>query len=359
MFLNSRKLPLLLGIDLSSSAVKVVEMSLSNQGYKIEHYGVEPLPSNALGDKLTLDFDTLDVESTGETIRRAVKKSGSKLKKAAIAVGGAQIITSTIVLPRELDEQEMNDQIALQLDQHIALPPEEVNYDFEVRGPNRSDPTQVDVLLVATRREYVDKRQAVLEIAGLTSTIVDVEAHALDLASQLLERQMPNQGTQKLVAIADFGATHSTLCLRYDHQLVYSRDQAFGGKLLTEEIMRYYGLSFEEAGLSKQRGSLPSSYQKEVLEPFMDQMVKHVKNFYRQYQETNSNNQKLDQIQIGGGCSQIPGVARYIEHQIGIPTLTVNPLLSVTLANQPKAAHIDQDISTLMVAMGLAMRSFN
>jgi type IV pilus assembly protein PilM len=354
VFLNSRKLPHLLGIDLSSSAIKVVEMSLSNQGYKIEHYGVEPLPSNALGDKLMLD-----VESTGEAIRRAVKKSGSRLKKAAVAVGGAQIITTTIVLPGELDEQEMNDQIALQLDQHIALPQEEVSYDFEVRGPNKSDPTQVDVLLVTTRREYVDKRQAALEIAGLTATIVDVEAHALDLASRLLERQMPNQGTQKLVAIADFGATLTTLCLRYDHQLAYYRDQAFGGKLLTEEIMRYYGLSFEEAGLSKRRGGLPSSYQKEVLEPFMDEMVKHIKNFYRQYQETNSNNQKLDQIQVCGGCGQIPGVAAYIERQIGIPTVTANPLLSLTLANQPKAMHIEQDTSTLMIAMGLAMRSFS
>ncbi|MHB1764013.1 MAG: type IV pilus assembly protein PilM [Gammaproteobacteria bacterium] len=348
-----KKQPLLLGIDISSSAIKVVEMSASNQGYKIEHYGAEPLASNTMADRAIVD-----VESIGEAIRRAVRKSGSRLKKAIVAVGGAQIITSTIVLPRDLDEQEMSEQIDLQLDQHMALSRDEVSYDFDVMGPNKSDPTQVDVRLVATRREYVEKRQAALEIAGLSAAIVDIETHALDLASQLLENQMPNSGSQKMVAILDFGATLTTFCLRDNHQMVYTRDQAFGGRMLTEEIMRFYGLSFEEAGLAKRREGLPKSYQKDVLEPFMDEMAKHIRSFYRQYQETSGSNQHLDQIILCGGCSQIPSVADYIGKQLSIPTIRGNPLEGTMLASQPKSARIEQDAPSLMIALGLAMRSF-
>lgn len=343
----------LLGIDISSSAVKVVELSLSNQGYKVEHYGAEPLAANTMTDRIIAD-----VEGVGEAIRRAVRKSGSRLKKAVVAVGGAQIMTTTIVLPGDLEEQDMHEQIDLQLDQHVALSRDEVSYDFDVVGPNKSDPTQVNVLLVATRREYVEKNQAALEIAGLSAAIVDIETHALDLASQLLEHQMPNRGAQKLVAVVDFGATLTTFCLRDDHKMAYMRDQSFGGRMLTEEIMRFYGLSFEEAGLAKRREGLPKSYRSDVLEPFMDEMAKQIRTFSRQYQESTGNNRSFDQIILCGGCSQIPGVADYIGQQLSIPTVRGNPLASTVLAAQPKSAKIEQDAPSLMIALGLAMRSF-
>ena len=343
-----------LGVDLSTSSVKLIEISRVGDTYKVETYAAEPMPPNAIVDKVIQD-----VEAVGDAIRRAAKRAGSRVKDAAVAIGGASVITKIIPMPASLPDQELGDQIELQADQYIPFPLEEVSFDYEILGPSNHDPEMVDVLLAATRRENVEARQAALEIGGLVPKVVDIEAYALENACRLLTYQMPDEGLDKTIGVVDFGATTTTFSVLHDRRIIYTRDQAFGGKQLTEEIMRHYGLSFEEAGKAKREGGLPSNYQPEILEPFLEDMAQQVNRSIQFFLSSQSEFSELDQIMICGGCGAIPGAAEHIADRVGTQTAIGDPLGQMKLASKAKAQLVESDAAALVLACGLAMRSFD
>lgn len=269
--LFGKKSSAVLGVDVSSSSVKLLELSKQGGRIKVESYAVEPLPANAVVEK-----NITDVEAVGEVLKRVASKSRTGVKQVAVAVSGSAVITKLIQMDGGLNEFEMEDQIALEADQYIPYPLDEVAIDFEVQGASENNPDQVDVLLAACRKENVDIREDALEIASLSAKIVDVEAYSLERAYSLIEPQLDSQGEELVVAIVDVGATMTTLSVLADGKTVYTREQIFGGKQLTEEIQRRYGLSLEEAGLAKKQGGLPDDYESEVLMPFREAVVQQV-----------------------------------------------------------------------------------
>lgn len=344
----------LVGLDISSSAVKLVELSRQGNSFRLEGYAAEPMPVGAMNEKSIVDID-----AAGDAVRKAVKRSGTRAKHAAIAIGGAAVITKVITMPRDLTDKELGEQIELQADQYIPFPLEEVSYDYEVLGPAKSGDEMNDVLLAATRSENVEQRQAVLDAAGITARVVDIEAYALENACRLLTHQMPDLGVERTVAIVDFGATTTTFSVLNDLRIIYTRDQAFGGKQLTEEIMRQYGLSFEEAGKAKKHGGLPDNYHEELLHPFMEDMAQQVNRSLQFFLSSNSQYETLDEVLICGGCSAIPGAADLIADRVGIPTVVGNPLGEMKVSTKAKAQLAESDAGALMIACGLALRSFD
>jgi len=352
--LFQRKPKSLLGLDISTSSAKLIELSKSGDTYKVESYAAEPMPADAIADK-----GIEDVEAVGDAIRKAVKRSGTRTKQAAVAIGGAAVITKTLQLSASLSEQELENQVELQADQHIPFPAEEVQYDYQVLGPSDADTEMVDVLLAATRRQNVQQRKDALEIAGLTASIVDIEAYALENACQLLKHQLPDGGVGHNIAVVDFGATTTTFSVLHDLKIIYTRDQGFGGRQLTDEIMRHYGLSFEEAGRAKKEGGLPAGYENDVLEPFIEDMAQQVNRSLQFYLTSTTEHANLDQIVICGGCAQIAGVGERIQDRLGIPTLVADPLGDMKLSGRAKSQMVEADATSLMVACGLALRSFD
>ena len=351
--LFKQKQPVVLGLDISSTAIKLLELGQSGDRMRVESYAVEPLPANSVIEK-----NIADVEAVGEAIKRAVKRSASRTKLAAVAVAGSAVITKIIAMPANLSEDEMEQQIELEADQYIPYPLEEVNLDFEVIGPSENDPERIDVLLAASRSENVDIRVAAIELAGLKANIVDVEAYAMENAFSLLIPQLPEQGIDQTVAVIDIGATMTTLNVMHDRKTIYTREQVFGGKQLTEEIQRRYGLSYEEAGMAKRQGGLPDNYVPEVLEPFKDAMTQQVSRslqfFYGSSQYNN-----VDHIVLAGGSAMIPGIDEMIANKLGVHTSVANPFTNMTLASRVKAQSLSNDAPALMIAAGLAMRSFD
>jgi type IV pilus assembly protein PilM len=244
----------LLGLDITTSSVKLIELSQSGKRYRVESYAAEPTPPSSVNEKAIVD-----AKAVGEAIRRAVKRSGAKATDVAIAISGDAAITKVIQMPSSLSERDLEGQVEIQADQYIPFPMEEVSFDFEVVGKNANDPELMDVLLVATRTENVEQRAAAVQAAGLRAQVVDVEAFALENACQLLSHQIPNGGMGQSVAIVDIGASSTTFSVLHDLKVIYTRDFAFGGQQLTEEIMRTYGLSMEDAGRAKKQGGLPSN----------------------------------------------------------------------------------------------------
>ena len=353
MSLLSRKKPVLLGLDISSTSVKLLELEQNAGKYIVKSLAVEPLPDNAVVEK---NFQ--DVEAIGETIQKAVKRSGTKAKLAAVAVAGSAVITKIINMPANLSESELEQQIQLEADQYIPYPLEEINLDFEVIGPTANNPDSVDVLLAASRSENIETRTDALDIGGLKAKIVDVEAYTVESVAPLITAQMENKGEDKIIAIIDIGATMTSLNVIQNGSLIYTREQNFGGKQLTEEIMRRYGLAYEEAGRLKKSGGLPDNYIPEVLEPFKETIAQQVSRFL-QFFYTSGQYSTVDLIALAGGCASIPAIDELVESQLGIKTVIANPFANMSLSSRVNPQALSKDAPSLMIACGLALRSFD
>jgi len=350
--LFATKMPPLLGVDISSTAVKLLQLSQTGGRYRVEHYAVEPLPPNAVVEK-----NIVEVEAVGEAIKRALARSGARAKHAAAAVAGSAVITKTIPMQANLSEDDMEDQVQVEAGQYIPYPIEEVSMDFEVLGPVKDNPEMVQVLLAASRTENVDVRIAALDLGGLAARVIDVEAFAMENAFRLISDQL-SVPKDALVALVDVGATMTTLNVLRNQRSIYTREQVFGGKQLTDEVMRRYGLSYEEAGLAKRQGGLPESYEIEVLEPFKEAMVQQVSRLL-QFFYAGSEFNRVDQIVLAGGCASIAAIAEMVEEQLGVLTIVANPLANMSLSSRVQAQALAQDAPALMIACGLALRSFD
>ena len=351
--LFNKKANTLLGIDISSTSVKLLELSRSGSRYKVEAYAVEPLPSNAVVEK-----NIAEIDGVGNVLSRVLAKARTGARSAAVAVAGSAVITQSIEMDASLSEDELENQLKIEADQYIPYPLEEVAFDFEVQGPSARNAGRVEVLVAACRKENVEVRQDVLEKAGLSAKVVDVEAYALERAYSLLAPQLSKGGADLTVAIVDIGATMTTLSVLHNGRTIYTREQLFGGRQLTEEIQRRYGLSIEEAGLAKKQGGLPDDYQSEVLQPFKEAVVQQVSRSL-QFFFAAGQYSDVDYILLAGGTASIPDLDRLIQQKIGTPTLVANPFADMALSGKVNAAALASDAPALMIACGLAMRSFD
>ena len=347
-----RKVKALVGLDISSTSVKLLELSRHGGGYRVESYGVKALPIGSVIEK-----NISDEGAVADAIRQVLSQSKCKLKDAAVAVAGSSVITKVIDMPAGMDEDALEAQITIEADQYIPFPLDEVSIDFEVLGAVEDNPEQVKVLLAACRRENVELRASVLESSGLNPRVVDVEAYTIERAYPLIAQEWVDQEST-LVAIIDIGATMMTLSVLLDGLTVYTREQLFGGKHLTEEIQRRYGLSFTEAGLAKKQGGLPEDYEDEVLSPFKDSVVQQVTRSLQFFFAGGQYN-KVDQIILAGGVASVDGLAQIIEDRLDTKTSVANPFAGMSVASRVNAAALSNDAPSMMIATGLALRSFS
>ena len=345
----------LLGVDISSASVKILELSQDNGRFQVENYASEPLPMNAVVEQ-SID----DEEAVGGAVRKALNKFKTVNKKSAIAVAGSAVITKTIEMNQDLSGDEMDYQIRIEADQYIPYPLEEVALDWEIQG-DAETAGNVEVLLAACRLENVERRKDALEIGGLETGVVDIEAFCTERAYELIEPQFDEdeiEGDIETVAVLDIGATMTTLSVLNKGKTIYTREQLFGGKQLTEEIMRRYGLSEDEANRAKLDGGLPDDYETEVLEPFRESVVQQVSRSLQFFYSSSQFND-VDYIVLAGGTASIIGLEQVTHEKIGVPTIVANPFVHMTLSQKVNASLLNNDAPSLMIACGLAMRSFD
>jgi type IV pilus assembly protein PilM len=347
-----RKVKAMIGLDISSTSVKLLVLSRHGKSYRVESYGVKALPIGSVIEK-----NISDEGAVADVIRQVVTQSKCKLKDTAVAVAGSSVITKVIDMPAGMDEDALEAQITIEADQYIPFPLDEVSIDFEVLSVADENPEQVKVLLAACRRENVELRSSVIESAGLHPKVVDVEAYAIERAYPLIAQDWVDQDNP-LVAIIDIGATMMTLSVLLNGQTVYTREQLFGGKHLTEEIQRRYGLSFAEAGLAKKQGGLPEDYDAEVLSPFKDSVLQQVTRSLQFFFAGGQYN-KVDQIILAGGVASIENLAQIVEDRLDTKTSVANPFAGMSVASRVNVTALTNDAPSMIIAAGLALRSFN
>ncbi|MCK5897322.1 MAG: pilus assembly protein PilM [Cocleimonas sp.] len=347
MFSFGRKKGNLLGIDISSSAVKLIELSRRGNEYRVDSYSVASLPEGAAFER-----DIIEADPVGEAIRKVIKNSRTKSRHCALGIPSSMAINKIISMPDTIPASEMEAQIELEAEQYIPYPMDEVNFDFEILGPSKETPGMVDVLLGATRTENVEVRLAAAEMAGLTVDVVDLESHAVELLFSNLVNDINEFET---VAVVDFGASMTGINVFHKKRVVFSREQVFGGKQLTEEIMQRYGLPYSEAGLAKKNGNLPEGYIPEVLDPFRENMVRQVQRFL-QFYHASTQQGHVQKLLLSGGCASIPGIDEQIQEATNVPVSLANPFSNMVLNGRVNPARFTSDIPAMLVSTGLALR---
>ena len=352
MSLFKRKSKPIVGIDISSTSVKLVELSMHSDGYQVESFAISSLPAGAVVEK-----NINDVDIVADVIRQLLNKSRCKVKDAAVAVAGSSVITKIIDMPAELTEDALEEQITIEADQYIPFPLDEVAIDFEIQGKANEDSNLMQVLLAACRKENIELRIATLEQAGLTPKVIDVEAYAIERALPLIVDEWEADSDQ-LVAIMDVGATVSTLSVLKNHQTIYTREQLFGGNNLTDEIQRRYGLSQTEAEQAKIQGGLPDDYLADLLEPFKETVLQQITRSL-QFFYSSGNYSQVDHIILAGGVARLSGLAPLVQNHLETLVSVANPFVGMKCSSKVNNEELTEAAPSLVIAVGLAMRGYN
>nr|WP_186293340.1 pilus assembly protein PilM [Chitinimonas sp. BJB300] len=343
----------MIGLDISTSAVKLVELSEAGKHLTIERYVIEPLPKDAVSDGNIVNLDAVS-----EAVKRAWRVMGTRVKGVALALPAAAVITKKITVPAGQSENELEQQVETEANQYIPFALDEVNLDFQVLGPSAATPDEVEILIAASRKEKVEDRVAAVEAAGLKAVVMDVESFATQAAYELIERQLPSNGRDQTVVIVDIGAAMMHINVLRDGQQIYSREQAFGGNQLTHDIQRKFSLSPEEAEAAKRNGGLPDNYEPEVLQPFMDSLATEISRAL-QFFFTSTQYNSVDHILLAGGCSVISGLDEVVASRTQVSTMIANPFLNMSQSSRVKTRQLLLDAPSLLIACGLAMRRFD
>lgn len=351
--LIGKKNPPLIGLDISTSGVKLVELSEAGKNeFRLERYASESLPRGAL-----VDGNIENIEQVAEAVRRVCKKSGTHAKLVALGMPPASVITKKMILPGGLSEDELEVQVEAEASQYIPFALDEVSLDFDVIGPAQHSPEDVEVLLAATRREKVEDRVAVAEAAGLTPTVMDIDSYAARAAIDRLIAQLPKSGQGQIVALFQIGTQITHVSMLLDGQTIYEREQPFGGVQLTQDIVRAYGMSHDEAEAKKKASDLPEGYERELLEPFLENVTLEVTRAI-QFFFTSTPYTRVDQIFLAGGCAIIPGLVDLVASRTRISTSVISPFKGMQVGPHIREKQLRIDAPAYLVACGLAMRRF-
>jgi type IV pilus assembly protein PilM len=351
--LFSRQPAPLLGLDISSSSVKLVELGRDKDGNLVlERCAIEPLERGWVTDGNVEKFDEV-----AEAMRRVVKKSGSKTKNVAMALPASAVITKKIILPGGMSEQELEVQVETEANQYIPFSLDEVSLDFCVLGPSTTSAGDVEVLIAASRKEKVQDRQGLAEAAGLKPVIVDVESYASRLAAGRLIRDLPNEGQDLMVALFEVGSSTTSMQVLRNDEVLYDRDQAFGGAQLTQLIVRQYGFSQEEAESKKRNGDLPEDYESSVLKPFVESMAQEIARAL-QFFFTSTPHNRVDYVLMGGGSAALPGLIEAVTAQTSFACSLADPFQGMHIGESVREKKVRREAPSYLTSCGLAMRRF-
>jgi type IV pilus assembly protein PilM len=347
------KSPPLVGADLSSSSIKMVELSESGGSYRVERYAIETLPHESI-----VEGNIINLDAVSEALRRCHQRLGTSIKNIALALPNAAVISKRIIVPAGQTDEELEFQVETEANQYIPFSLDEVNLDFQILGPAANNADEIEVLIAASRKEKIEDLIAASEAAGLKAIVMDVDLYAAQAAFELGSLGLSEESRDKNIALVDVGASTLALNVLRNGQSIYLREQPFGGNELSQTIQNKFGLSPEEAELAKREGGLPEDYETDGLQPFMDKMGLEIARALHFFFSSTPHSE-VSQIVLAGGCAAIHGVEAAITQRTQVPTVVANPFAGMTVSSKIKPKNLAQDAPRLMVACGLALRRFD
>jgi type IV pilus assembly protein PilM len=343
----------MLGLDVSASSIKLVELSQDRAGtFTLEHCGIELLERGWISDGNVEKFDEV-----ADATRRLISKSGSRAKDVAMALPTSVVISKKIILPGGLSEREMEVQVEAEAGQYIPFSLDEVSLDFCVIGPSSTSAGDVEVMISASRKEKIEDRQALAEAVGLHPVVLDVESYASRLAAGRIIGRLPRGGAGAMIALFEIGGVTSSMQVLNNDDQVYERDQIFGGTQLTQMLVRQYGFTLEEAESKKRSGDLPGDYESTVLEPFVESLAQEIERALKFFFTSTPHN-RVDYVLLAGGTAGVPGLTEAVTRHTSFPCQVVNPFDGMGMGREVREKKMLREAPSYLTACGLAMRRF-
>jgi type IV pilus assembly protein PilM len=338
----------IVGIDIGSSSVKLVQLKESKGGYHLIKIGIVPLDVEAIVDNTLMDHTTIV-----EAIRNLLKSLNVKANQAATSISGNSVIIRKIGFPA-MTYEELEDQIQWEAEQYIPFDINDVNIDFQILGPDKLNPSRMDVLLVASKKDVIDDYVAVFNDAGISLKIIDVDTFAVQNTFEMNYDSTPDE----IVALVNIGRSIMSLNIIKEGISLFTRDVQFGGNVYTEEIQKQLSLKGDEAEKLKISGNTAeeplSGVIRQVNATLATELFRSV-DFYN----VNAGDDKVTRMYVGGGCCKTPFLLEAIQGRLGVPVEIIDPFRKIICSEKQFVPEYLQEIGPhVTVAVGLAMRRY-
>lgn len=336
-----------IGIDIGSSSVKLVQLKDLKGTYQLLNVGIVPLPPEAI-----VDNTLMDSSSIVNAIKNLMASLGVKIKDVACSISGNSVIIRKIILPA-MPSEELEDQIAWEAEQYIPFDINDVNMDFQILSPDSNDPSKMNVLLVASKKDIINDYFAVFNEAGLLLSVVDVDSFAVQNAFEVNH----DVGVEEVIALINIGASVMNINVVKGGITLFTRDVQMGGNLYTEEIQKQMGLSSTEAESMKMLAmDTGNNALLEILVKVNESITQEIRRSLDFYNST-ANDDRITRIFVSGGSSKVYSLLEAINEKLGLPVEMINPFARLKYNEKDFDPEYLQEIGPLMaVSVGLATR---
>lgn len=342
-----------IALDLGSSYVKVLEMSPSRGRQVVTAFGFQKLPPEAIVDGALMNSN--DIVST---IQELLQRHRIRTRDVVTSVSGHSVIIKKITMPA-MNREELAESIQWEAEHYIPYKLDDVNIDAQILTPAKGEASQMEVLLVAAKKELINDYTSILREAGLNPCCIDVDAFAVQ---NMFELNYDVRADESVVLV-NIGASIININVLRNGNTAFTRDISLGGNQFTEEIQKHLNVSYEEAEALKVGGEIMGDSQSVVpqeVENIMmgvaETVAAEIKRSLEFYSAT-STEEHISRLYLSGGSARVPGLVRMIEQRTGVPVEIVNPFRRIEVPEKIlKASHLEQIAPMAAVSVGLALR---
>jgi type IV pilus assembly protein PilM len=342
----------IVGLDVGSSSIKAVELKKKGGQIEVAHLGLEPLPSDIVVDSMIVDSGTVS-----SAISKLFLDNQIKTKAVATAVSGHSVIVKKISLP-SMSDQELAETIEKEAAQHIPFDLADVSLDYQILSDEEVGSPQMDVLLVAVKKDKILNYTNVLSMSGRTPAIVDIDALALQNCYEYNYQPAPTQ----VVALLNLGASVMNINIVKGTTPLFPRDVSVGGHQYTDSLQKELDLSFDDAEslkLGNKVGTVSEDAKQPILQQVTEIIVLEIQKTF-DFFRASAAGEHIEKIYLAGGSSKVPGLVEALRQEFSMPVELLNPFQRVTPPVEGHGAElVEQNPGQMAVAVGLALRSFD
>jgi len=338
----------ILGLDIGSSYLKAVQLKDTKGGYELELFDILPLPPELIVDGAVIDsFRLID------SLKELLRKSRIKTKDTVISIAGhSSVIIKRVALP-EMSEEELSESLRFEAEQYVPFNIDEVNLDFQILGP-KEEPGQMDVILVAVKKDIINEYVSVAREAGLNPIIVDVNPFALSNVYEINYEIEP----EKIIAIVNIGASTINMNILKGGVSVFTRDSALGSNLHTEALQKEFNLTHENAERLKKGEPIESVSPEEaipVITAASESIIAEVSRSFEYYRNTAAY-EDISEVKLCGGCVLVRDFLHLFTDKVGVETRVIEPFRNIKIPKKFDTAYTQEMAPIATVATGLALR---
>jgi type IV pilus assembly protein PilM len=338
----------IIGLDIGSRQIKAVQLKEAKTGYELEGLGIVPLLP-----ELIVDGAILDSFRVVEVIKELISDKNLTAKDAVIAVSGhSSVIVKRVPLP-QMTEEELNESIKFEAEQYIPFDIEDVNLDFQILG-QQEEGDQMDVMIVAVKKEKINEYTSAVREAGLNPVIVDVDAFALENLYEINYEIKEDE----IIALVNIGASTINMNILKGGVSVFTRDSSVGGNLHTEALQKGFVISFDDAERLKHgeavEGVAPDDVAS-VLTSASEEIITEISRSFDYYRGA-TRQEDINEIVLSGGCSLVKDFVPLLSERVGINVKVIEPFKNIQIPDKFDKGYLNKVASVAAVATGLALR---